>query len=529
MPPGFETLQHLANMAANGPASRQGLIRIADTLRDAIGAEQVCFVYAEDLDWVTCGDSLCGDDAGTGRRGFWLIQREAQTQNGPVVFNIREKRVEDLANAHGAKGREYIGMGIATSGSPSEMVILRGPWQEGVEPALLTFTEAARPPLIMFLERMLNAAREDRQRQEMAAFANAAQVLTESEDTESVLEELATAIASAIGFDIVNIDLRDKDSQKVTVRAMNHFRWHGTSLGRQWIDMRNSSPDLAALECVRTRQPVLVPDAMNDERYDEATRKYFEWVMTVSTAAFPLTFGDEVLGNLGMAIYQPRTFPPEEVEFIKGIAAQAAVGLKAMQMYKALAESREQLEKYAKQLEVNTEIEHRLARTDALTGIPNRRYVEEVVDAEHARAVRHGGPLSVGLLDVDKLKAVNDEFGHDAGDEVLMQLARLARRSCRKGDVVGRYGGDEFLFVLPEADLDAALKFGERFRSKVEKQPFRLPRGHTLTLNVSLGIAEADAAVAQQAPDLIASADAALYHAKSIGGNRVCFEPATAA
>jgi diguanylate cyclase (GGDEF)-like protein len=178
---------------------------------------------------------------------------------------------------------------------------------------------------------------------------------------------------------------------------------------------------------------------------------------------------------------------------------------------------------------VNTKIEHRLARTDALTGIPNRRYVEEVIDAEHARALRHGGPLSVGLLDVDKLKAVNDEFGHDAGDEVLMQLARLARRSCRKGDVVGRYGGDEFLFVLPEADLDAALRFGERVRSKVESCPIHLPQGNTITVKVSLGIAEADGAVTKQAPDLIADADAALYRAKSVGGNRVCFEPATAA
>jgi len=80
--------------------------------------------------------------------------------------------------------------------------------------------------------------------------------------------------------------------------------------------------------------------------------------------------------------------------------------------------------------------------------------------------------------------------------------------------------------VLPEANLQAALRFGERFRTRVEKQPFRLPKGATLSLKVSLGIAEADSAAAQQAPDLVASADAALYRAKSVGGNRVCFEGA---
>lgn len=519
---GFEALHRLARAAATSQASREGLVSIADILRDAVGAEQVCFVYAEEREWVTCGDSRCGDDVGTGRRGFWLVQREARAQKGPVAFNISERRVGDLANARGAKGREYVGMGIATSGSPTEMVIMRGPWQEGIPPALPTFIETARPPLIMFLERMLNAAREDRQRQEMAALVNAAQVLTESEDTESVLEDLATAIAGAIGFDMVNIDLRDKDLQKVTVRAMNHYRWHGTSLGRQWIDMRNSTPDLVALECVRTRQPVLVPDAQNDERYDEATRKYFEWVMTVSTAAFPLTFGDEVLGNLGLANFQPRTFPPEEVEFIKGIAAQTAVALKARELYKALAESEEQLREYSKRLQASTEIEHRLARTDALTGVPNRRYAEEVIEGECARAVRHNRQLSVAILDVDGLKRVNDTHGHSAGDEVLIQLAQLARRTCRKGDALGRYGGDEFLFVLPESGLAAATRFGERLRSKVVKHAFHLPNGKTISTTISLGVAEIDRGGSLKPSELIATADKGLYEAKASGKNRVC-------
>ncbi|MGD0765200.1 MAG: sensor domain-containing diguanylate cyclase [Dehalococcoidia bacterium] len=519
---GFEALRRLARAAATSRGSREGLTHIADILRDAIGAEQTCFIYAEESEWVTCGDSRCGDDIGTGRRGFWLVQREARAQERPVAFNISEKRVGDLVNARGAKGREYIGMRIATSGSPSEMVIMRGPWQEGIPPALLTFLQAARPPLITFLERMLNATRGDRQREEMAALANAAQLLTESEDTKSVLEDLATAISSAIGFDIVTLDLRDKISHAVIFRAMNHFRWHGTSQGRQWIDMRNSSPDLVALECIRTRQPVLVPDAMNDERYDEATRKYFEWVMAVSTAAFPLTFGDEVVGNIGLASFQPRTFPPEEVEFIEGIAAQAAVALKARELYKSLAESEEQLREYSKQLQASTEIEHRLARTDALTGIPNRRYAEEVIEGECARAARHNRQLSVAILDVDGLKGVNDTQGHSAGDEVLIQLAQLARRTCRKGDAVGRYGGDEFLFVLPESGLPAATRFGERFRSKVAKHPFRLPNGKTISTTISLGVAEIDRSGNLKPSELIATADKGLYEAKASGKNRVC-------
>ncbi len=130
----------------------------------------------------------------------------------------------------------------------------------------------------------------------------------------------------------------------------------------------------------------------------------------------------------------------------------------------------------------------------------------------------------MGVLDVDKFKEVNDEYGHEAGDEILMQLARLARQSCRKSDVVGRYGGDEFLFVLPEASLVAAVEFADRFRQKVEEKPFRLSQGETLNLNVSLGVSQT--AGTASASNLIASADAALYQAKSAGGNRVCCEEA---
>jgi diguanylate cyclase (GGDEF)-like protein len=374
----------------------------------------------------------------------------------------------------------------------------------------------------MILERVLNAARADRERDQKSALANAAEVLTKAEDTQSALGNLAAAIANTTGYELVTIDLWDEGSQKLVSRSLNPHRWRDTSLGHTWTDESGLTLDPFALESITTRRPVIVPDIQNDPRSSEEARRFFKWIMLASAARMPILFRDEVLGSISFASWKPRTFPQEEIEMLQGMAAQLAVGLKAMQMYKALAESRAQLEKYARQLQANTEIEHRLARTDALTGIPNRRYVEEVIDAERARALRHGGSLSVGIVDVDKLKAVNDRYGHDAGDEVLTQLARLARRSCRRGDVVGRYGGDEFLFVLPGADLRAALRFGERFRTKVERQPFRLQRGDALTVKVSLGIAEAAVAVQEQAPDLIASADAALYRAKSSGGNSVC-------
>jgi len=523
----LEAVRWLAKMAVESEATKESLTRIADTLRHALNLAQVHFVYSEDLDWVTCGDCGSGDDVGTKKKGLWLVQQQAERQKGPVAFNIRRGLVEDLTSDLDAKGRQYVGLRVPISEGPGEMLIMRGPWENGIDAQVLRFLELALPSLTFFMERMLNAPRGSRQREQLKALANAAEVLTQSEDTESVLEDLATAISSVVDYELVTIDLWDEASQKFTLRVLNHFRWHSTSLGRQWIDLLREVPEPGTLESIRTRQPMLIPDAQNDERVPETLRKYFKWIIVLSAARIPIVFGDEALGALGLASFRAHTFPPEEVEFLKGIAAQTAVALKARQLYKVLAESEEQLREYSEKLRGRMEIQHRLARTDALTGIPNRRYVEEVIEGECARAERQGRQLSVAMVDVDGLKGVNDGYGHSAGDELLVRLAQIARWSCRRGDVVGRYGGDEFLFVLPESDLRAARRFGERFRSKVEKEKIRLSGRKTVGVRVSLGLAELGQENGREPSALIREADQALYQAKSMGGNTTVVCPSS--
>jgi diguanylate cyclase (GGDEF)-like protein len=523
----LEAVRRLAKMAVESEATKESLARIADTLRDAMDAAQVHFVYVEDMNWTSCGDLRSGHDVGTKKKGLWLVQQQAEMQKGPVAFNIRDRRVEDLTSDLDAKGRQYIGLRVPTSESPSEMLIMRGPWENGIDAQVLRFLELALPSLTFFMERMLNAARGGRQREQMKALANAAEVLTQSEDTKSVLEDLATAISSVIGSEMIQLDLWDEALQTFTVRVQSRYRWHDSSLVRWWMDILREVPELPALEAIRTRQPVLMPDVQNDERMHERIRSFFKWTMIVSAARIPITFGDEALGALGLASWQPRAFPPEEVEFLKGLAAQVAVALKARQLYRALAESEKKLREYSEKLQASMEIQHRLARTDALTGIPNRRYVEEVIEGECARAQRQGRQLSVAMVDVDDLKGMNDGYGHSAGDEVLVRLAQIARRSCRRGDVVGRYGGDEFLFVLPESDLRAARRFAERFRSSVERQEIRLSGRKTVGVRVSLGLAELGQEDGREPSALIREADQALYQAKSMGGNTTVVCPSS--
>jgi diguanylate cyclase (GGDEF)-like protein len=161
----------------------------------------------------------------------------------------------------------------------------------------------------------------------------------------------------------------------------------------------------------------------------------------------------------------------------------------------------------------------RQASYDGLTGTLNRRAFERVAEAEWSRAVRHDLPLAVLVLDLDRFKSLNDSFGHDAGDVWLKTFAEMSQGLLRREDLLCRYGGEEFLALLPQTSMDAARQAAERIRRGVEGM--RLSHnGAELASTVSIGIAIRDAS-ATSLKAVIAAADRALYRAKAAGRNRV--------
>ena len=166
---------------------------------------------------------------------------------------------------------------------------------------------------------------------------------------------------------------------------------------------------------------------------------------------------------------------------------------------------------------------YQLATQDALTDLINRRHFIELADNEIARAIRHGRPLSLCILDVDLFKPVNDRYGHISGDEVLRQIADLLRKHARNDDIAARIGGEEFALLVPECDAAAARVFAERLRETVAATVFS-PGGEPQHITISIGIA-ALAKGRDTRSALMAAADTALYRAKSEGRNRVCIEP----
>lgn len=184
---------------------------------------------------------------------------------------------------------------------------------------------------------------------------------------------------------------------------------------------------------------------------------------------------------------------------------------------KALQEDLEQRERELSQL--NDQL-MRIARTDALTQLDNRRYLEERLQESFEYARRVGEPLALVMCDLDQFKSVNDTYGHPVGDAVLRQLAQILRAQARGIDRIGRYGGEEFMLLLPGTTAEEAAGMAERVRNAVQSHTFSMD-GVTLQRTLSCGVAAWPHPQLRDAAELVRAADDALYVAKETGRNRV--------
>jgi diguanylate cyclase (GGDEF)-like protein len=159
------------------------------------------------------------------------------------------------------------------------------------------------------------------------------------------------------------------------------------------------------------------------------------------------------------------------------------------------------------------------ATTDSMTGLFNRRHFLAVADSSWNRFHRYGRPLSLLMLDIDHFKSINDRFGHDVGDRVIVQIAEVCRESNRSSDVIARFGGEEFMILLPETGLQEAIIVAERVRQMVSERSLQV-YGGVVHATVSVGVAQADDETPTLA-DLLKRADQLLYKAKRDGRNCV--------
>ncbi|MFO0794004.1 MAG: diguanylate cyclase [Candidatus Brocadiaceae bacterium] len=211
--------------------------------------------------------------------------------------------------------------------------------------------------------------------------------------------------------------------------------------------------------------------------------------------------------------------PYRKIELLARIRSM----LKLNHEIKSHKASEQKLREMALQLEASNKLLEHLSYRDSLTGIANRRYLEEFIEQEWKRAVREVYPISLIFVDIDHFKAFNDAYGHPAGDECLRQIARALTNSIKRpADIIARYGGEEFIAVLPGTDAAGAFSVAELMKANVVGLGIEHASSQVINnVSVSIGVATALPDRYNTPSSLIANADKALYKAKSGGRNRV--------
>lgn len=235
----------------------------------------------------------------------------------------------------------------------------------------------------------------------------------------------------------------------------------------------------------------------------------------------------EQAGELADALRQFKTFHDQKETVFNENANKRLAGLRVMHQVETARRDSEI--HYLRTIELKKEIEERkaaqaaleeLVSLDPLTGLLNRREFHQLGEREVRQSLAHRQPLTVILFDIDFFKGINDTYGHATGDAALVHIGQVVRQSLREGELIGRYGGDEFVILLPGSSCDRARQIAERLRANLARQTLATAKGN-VPLTLSMGIAELVEIATLSFDDLLVHADQALYAAKNSGRDRV--------
>jgi len=321
---------------------------------------------------------------------------------------------------------------------------------------------------------------------------------TDRPDPEELVKKILSRLAKTFRVPIVLLAVEFRDQRRV-IGYIRLNRPHGASTPWHVFD-----------QVLATREPLLIPDTQQQSLFGMAPS--VPPVMVRGLAAVPMTTsGSRVIGVVSLLDFEPLTLASAQLDLL--VAASVRIADELERVYQgelAGVESPDQVRS-----DENWAALERLAMTDPLTGLANRRAGERALDREVARAHRSGAPLSIALLDVDRFKPINDAHGHAIGDDVLCEVSRVLTTTLRASDYGVRWGGDEFLVLLPDVPLPGAVIFAERARAQLEAMKL----ADVPAVSVSIGVIEVQREETARAA--LARADARLYEAKAAGRNRV--------
>jgi diguanylate cyclase (GGDEF)-like protein len=335
-------------------------------------------------------------------------------------------------------------------------------------------------------------AAEAQRARELDALHRAASALLSTLDLDALLGQILDAAQNAIpSAEKGLLHLINPGTSELRVRAM--LGYQNPRIQR----ISGGAEQEYLLRAVKERRALLIHDTLaGKDPTDASVAQVFPAVRSAVVA--PLILSEKVLGALSLSSSSPSAFSDADLRLLISLAATTTAAIQ-----NALLHSEVQ----------------RLAITDALTGLYNRRGFYDLGQREIERFQRFGRTLSAIMLDIDHFKEVNDTYGHSAGDQVLATLARRCRTNIRHVDILCRYGGEEFAILLPETDLFTASEIAERIRRSIDDEPFQTDQ-HLVRVTISLGVTRAIPETSDLQA-LLERADTALYRAKANGRNRV--------
>lgn len=356
------------------------------------------------------------------------------------------------------------------------------------------------------LQNKTSIARLKDDNKELATILEIAEMLASTLSSGDLFHIIVHKVAEALAVETCMLLRVDPGGQRAAVEASVGGR-DGDRPGVRVADM----PEVR--RCLAANKMVYIEDARREAEMAAAHATD----QPLSIIAVPLPMRQTANGHV--VFRMARTGDPftyREIKFCQIITTVAANALENAHLYESLEIAHSTL----------TEISKR----DPLTDVYNRRFLFERLEGELARANRKRAALACILIDVDFFKRVNDDFGHQVGDATLIAIGRILKDCLRGQDIVGRYGGEEFLLVLPETDEEGALMVAERIRRAVKDNSFAGVRDREVTISLGIAVKEPGDQSMRTVEAMVTNADRALYEAKETGRDRaVLFQPHAAA